>query len=317
MAVTINGTTGVAVPLGTAAAPGVVNTTSATTGIYNPTSTTLGLSTNGTNAVYIDASQNVGIGLTAPAYNLHVRNGAGNAYVATQYGTGTIGYMLAASNEVQFKAFNGTSDVMTFATGASERLRIDSSGNLLAGTTTPLISGAGCASFVGASTNRAWFNLGRTTSATNGVAASITGFNGSSQVCSIDFNANGATNSGLIQTYTWSAGSAVQGPYVTTGGTSWTTPSDENLKDIIEPIENGVEKLSSLRSIIGKFKTDQDDVRRIFLIAQDVQKVLPEAICTDPNGYLGINYQDLIPVLVAAIQELSAEVEALKAKVGA
>ena len=48
MAVTINGTTGVAVPLGTAAAPGVVNTTSATTGIYNPTSTTLGLSTNGT-----------------------------------------------------------------------------------------------------------------------------------------------------------------------------------------------------------------------------------------------------------------------------
>jgi hypothetical protein len=77
-----------------------------------------------------EAGGNVGIGLTAPAYNLHVRNAAGNAYVAAQYGTGTIGYMVAASNEVQFKAFNGTSDVMTFVTGASERFRIGASGQL-------------------------------------------------------------------------------------------------------------------------------------------------------------------------------------------
>jgi len=61
MTVTINGTTGVAVPLGTASAPGVVNTTSSTTGIYNPTSTTLALATNGTNAVTIDASQNMSV----------------------------------------------------------------------------------------------------------------------------------------------------------------------------------------------------------------------------------------------------------------
>ena len=59
MAVTINGTTGVAVPLGTAGAPGVVNTTSATTGIYNPSSTSVAIATNGTLAVTVDATQGV------------------------------------------------------------------------------------------------------------------------------------------------------------------------------------------------------------------------------------------------------------------
>lgn len=75
MAVTINGTTGVAVPLGTAAAPGVVNTTSSTTGIYYPTSTTLGLSTNGTNAMTIDASQVI----TGTAGNLMLVQGTAQA----------------------------------------------------------------------------------------------------------------------------------------------------------------------------------------------------------------------------------------------
>jgi hypothetical protein len=103
--------------------------------------------------VVSDASGNVGIGTASPAYNLHVRNAGGNSYVATQYGTGTIGYMVAASNEVQFKAFNGTNDVMTFATGASERVRIDSSGNLQVGGTTV----ANTTGYVNSRTNaRAW-----------------------------------------------------------------------------------------------------------------------------------------------------------------
>ena len=69
MAIVLNGTTGIALPLGSASAPAETNTTSGTTGIYYPTSTTLGLSTNGTNAVYIDASQNVGIGTSSPIQN--------------------------------------------------------------------------------------------------------------------------------------------------------------------------------------------------------------------------------------------------------
>ena len=53
MTITLSGTAGIQLPLGSASAPAETNTTAQTTGIYYPSSTTLGLSTNGTNAVYI------------------------------------------------------------------------------------------------------------------------------------------------------------------------------------------------------------------------------------------------------------------------
>ena len=106
------------------------------------------------------------------------------------------------------------------------------------------------------------------------------------------------------------------GVYMTDGGTSWTANSDERTKDIIEPIENATEKVSSLRAVIGKYKNDEEGTRRSFLIAQDVQAVLPEAVNVqqDEQGTLGLQYTDVIPLLVAAIKELKAEVDILKSK---
>jgi hypothetical protein len=110
------------------------------------------------------------------------------------------------------------------------------------------------------------------------------------------------------------------GVYLGAGATSWASASDERLKDIIEPIENGLTKVASLRAVIGKFKTDAEGTRRSFLIAQDVQAVLPEAISTTRvkddetnTEYLGVSYTDVIPLLVAAIKELKAEFDAYKA----
>jgi len=97
-----------------------------------------------------------------------------------------------------------------------------------------------------------------------------------------------------------------------TAATAWTAISDERFKDIIEPITNAVSKVGSLRSVIGKFKTDAEGTRRSFLIAQDVLAAFPEAaVATDPDK-LGVTYTEIIPLLVAAIKELTAEVNALK-----
>ena len=102
------------------------------------------------------------------------------------------------------------------------------------------------------------------------------------------------------------------GVYLASGGTSWTSASDERVKDIIEPITDGLNKVNSLRSVIGKYKTDEEGTRRSFLIAQDVQAVLPEAVDATNPDELGVNYTEVIPLLVAAIQELKAEVDLLK-----
>jgi len=104
------------------------------------------------------------------------------------------------------------------------------------------------------------------------------------------------------------------GVYMNSGATAWTAVSDERFKDIIEPISDAVTKVSSLRAVIGKFKTDEKNVRRSFLIAQDVQAVLPEAIDATNPDQLGVAYTDVIPLLVAAIKELSAKVTALENK---
>jgi hypothetical protein len=99
-----------------------------------------------------------------------------------------------------------------------------------------------------------------------------------------------------------------------TAATSWTSASDERLKDIIEPISNAVSKIASLRAVIGKFKFDENNTRKPFLIAQDIQAVLPEAVDASNPDRLGVAYTDVIPLLVAAIKELTARVQTLEAR---
>jgi hypothetical protein len=109
------------------------------------------------------------------------------------------------------------------------------------------------------------------------------------------------------------------GVVLNNGATSWSSLSDERTKDIIEPIIDATNKISTLRAVIGKYKTDKEGTRRSFLIAQDVQTVLPEAVVAqeDEIGTLSLAYTDVIPLLVASIKELNAKVTALEAQLGA
>lgn len=121
---------------------------------------------------------------------------------------------------------------------------------------------------------------------------------------------------GEVQVYSSAANADVSGGVVlSNGATSWSAVSDETKKDIIEPIENGLAKVATLRAVIGKYKNEPEGIRRSFLIAQDVQAVLPEAVSpitdiTDNTTALGLAYSDVIPLLVAAIKELNAKFDA-------
>jgi len=123
-------------------------------------------------------------------------------------------------------------------------------------------------------------------------------------------------NSGSIAYLYNNAGTGVQ---LVAGNTSWSAVSDERKKDIIEPIQNAIEKLGGMRTVIGKYKTDPIDKRRSFLIAQDVKSVFPEAVSeqNDKEKTLLLQYEDLIPVLVKAIQEQQALIASLTARLDA
>jgi hypothetical protein len=107
------------------------------------------------------------------------------------------------------------------------------------------------------------------------------------------------------------------GVFLANGATSWSTYSDERLKNINGNIENAIEKLSNIRAVKYSWKKDETNKENLGLIAQDIDKVLPQVIEkskafdeNDDTEYLSVRYTELIPVLVKAIQEQQAQIEA-------
>ena len=87
--------------------------------------------------------------------------------------------------------------------------------------------------------------------------------------------------------------------------------SDERLKDNIVQIENPLEKMES----IGGYEFDWNNNQQIYhghdigVIAQEIEKVLPEAVKDRGSGYKGVQYDKLIPLLIESIKELKQKVE--------
>ena len=61
-----------------------------------------------------------------------------------------------------------------------------------------------------------------------------------------------------------------------------------------------------------EYKSDVAKTRHIGLLAQEVEVEYPEIISTGPEGMLGLSYQDVVPILLQGIRELTTRVEALE-----
>lgn len=87
-----------------------------------------------------------------------------------------------------------------------------------------------------------------------------------------------------------------------------TESSDERLKKDIHSLENSLNKILQLRGVKYKWKnneiSNQGDRTQIGFIAQELEKIIPELVDDDENGFKSIQYSHLVPLLVGSIQEL-------------
>jgi hypothetical protein len=95
-----------------------------------------------------------------------------------------------------------------------------------------------------------------------------------------------------------------------TTSADFNSTSDINLKKDITKIENPLETIEQLNGV--KFTWKSSDKKSIGVIAQEVEKVLPELV--SQNETKTVNYNGIIGVLIEAVKELSAEVQELKSQ---
>ena len=86
--------------------------------------------------------------------------------------------------------------------------------------------------------------------------------------------------------------------------------SDVRTKENIVTVEGGLDLVSQLRGVWYN-KIDHED-RKVGVIAQEVEEVLPEVVRTDPEGMKSVDYGKMVGVLIEAIKELKQEIEELK-----
>ena len=136
------------------------------------------------------------------------------------------------------------------------------------------------------------------------------------------FYANGATGiywatyggGWFMQDTSWVRSYSDKG--ILTGGTmqaaTFNTTSDRNTKKDIKPIENALEKVQQLGGYMFTFK--HNDQKSSGVIAQEVQKVMPELVQEGGEGHLTVQYGNMVGLLIEAIKEQQAQIDALTAK---
>jgi hypothetical protein len=298
---------------GTASLPVITTTGDVNTGIFFPAADTIAFAEGGAEAMRIDSSGNVGIGTSSPStYGstqkiLAVQGSSGSVagYIATvsSDATRSVGMYsgLSSSDTPSLIYVNalrfGSSTTTDGVTGYSEKMRIDSSGNLLLNTTSNSLSA----------------NL-----FVNGVIGAQTTF-GPMFVS----NENNTDNVGR-GSFNFQRGGVLVGQIVTTNSTcAYNSVSDYRLKENITPITGALNKVAQLNPVTYKWKSNGLDGQGF--IAHELQAVVPDCVtgekdAVDADGnpkYQGIDTSFLVATLTAAIQEQQALITDLTARITA
>lgn len=233
----------------------------------------------------------------------------------------------ASDGKAQIKTHDGNEGIslspsgyITFETAGSERMRLDSSGNLMVGGTTPGNAGTVTLNAGNAGSTVGGLQLWSTTSGTSyvqfgdesGTAANhYRGFlayahNGDS----LRFGTAGSERMRLES----DGDLHVDGNVIAYS----TTISDERLKEDIKPITGALDKVGQLSGYTFTYKADGKQSAGV--IAQEVEKVLPSAVTEstlplqtdDDVEYKTVQYDQLVGLLIESVKELKAEIEELK-----
>ena len=108
----------------------------------------------------------------------------------------------------------------------------------------------------------------------------------------------------------WAAYADTSGNWTATGNV--TAYSDEKLKDNVAIIESPLEKIDAITGVTFNRNDIEGNPRQTGVIAQEVEKVLPEAVQTNNEGIKTVAYGNMVGLLIEAIKELKQEIEELK-----
>ena len=106
---------------------------------------------------------------------------------------------------------------------------------------------------------------------------------------------------------------------LTVAGTNY--PSDARYKKQITRLQNPLEKIMAINGVEYFMRTDEfplkqfDDKLQVGLIAQEVEKILPQVVQTGEDGYKAIDYAKIVPLLVEGIKEQQKQIDELKKQV--
>lgn len=110
-------------------------------------------------------------------------------------------------------------------------------------------------------------------------------------------------------------GLSIIGSLTATGNITAYYSSDERLKDNVTPIINAVDKVNALRGVEFDWNDKSEfSGHDIGVIAQDVEKVIPEIVAEQNSGYKAVRYEKIVALLIEAIKEQQLQIDELKSK---